>query len=86
MEEKMFVGFGYGKFQNDRGEMQDYCNVFVLEGFNGAENADYHFGGQKAVKYGCVSPKVWEGIQPGTKVQCYFDSRKKVSYMVPCKA
>jgi len=83
MEEKIFVGFSYGRFQNDRGEMQNYCNVFMLEAFNGSESADYHFGGQKAVKYGCTSPDVWKGVAFGTKVRCFFDSKKKISYMVP---
>ena len=83
MEEKTFVGYGYGKFQNDRGEMQPYCNVFVLENFNGTENADYHFSGQKAAKYKCVSPDVWKDIKVGTRVRCFFDSRNWISYMVP---
>ena len=83
MEEKTFVGYGYGKFQNDRGEMQPYCNVFVLENFNGTENADYHFSGQKAAKYKCVSPDVWKDIKVGTRVGCFFDSRNRISYMVP---
>ena len=86
MEEKIFVGYGYGRFQNDSGIMQEYCNVFVLEPFKGPEGNDYHFGGQKAVKYKCVSPKVWEGVKPGDTVQCYFDSSKRVSYMVSVKA
>ena len=83
MEEKILVGYGYGNFQNDRGEMQPYCNVFMLEEFNGTENADYRFGGQKAVKYKCVSPDVWKGIEFGTRVRCFFDSKNKISYMVP---
>ena len=83
MEEKTFVGYGYGKFQNDRGEMQPYCNVFVLENFNGTESADYHFSGQKAAKYKCVSPDVWKDIKVGTRVRCFFDSRNRISYMVP---
>lgn len=36
MEEKTFVGYGYGRFKTDRDEMQEYCNVFMLEDFNGA--------------------------------------------------
>lgn len=56
MEEKMYVGYGYGRFQTDDKQMRDYCNVFMLEDFNGSENNDYHFGGHKAVKYGCASP------------------------------
>ena len=58
MEEKVFVGFNYGRFQNDKNEWQDYCNAFMLEDFSGTENEDYHFGGQKAVKYGSMTQKV----------------------------
>lgn len=83
MEEKIFVGYNFGRFENGDGDMQDYCNVFVLEPFNGTENKDYHFAGQKAVKYGCISPDVWKGIEIGAKVRMFFDSKKKVSYMVP---
>ena len=83
MEEKIFVGFNYGRFENDDGKKQEYCNVFVLEEFGGDQNEDYHFGGQKAVKYGCVSPDVFAGVKPGTKVKVFFDSKKKVCYMVP---
>lgn len=83
MEEKVFVGFGYGRFKNDKGEMQSYCNAFMLEEFTGDQNEDYHYGGQKAVKYGCTSPDVFKDIAPGTRVKCFFDSKKKISYMVP---
>ena len=65
MEEKVFVGYGYGRFKNDRGEMQDYCNVFMLEDFTGSENSDYHFGGQKAVKYRCLKPELFADLAPG---------------------
>lgn len=74
MEEKTFVGFNYGRFQNDEGRMQDYCNVFMLEAFGGEENNDYHFSGQKAVKYGCVSPDVFKDIKVGTKVAGFTNS------------
>lgn len=83
MEEKVFVGFNYGRFKDDQGGWQNYCNAFVLEEFNGTENNDYHFGGQKAVKYGCTSPDVLKGIEPGMIVKCFFDSKKKISYMIP---
>ena len=45
----------------------------MLEDFSGTESDDYHFGGQKAVKYGCVNPEIYKDIKPGTRVQCYFD-------------
>ena len=83
MEEVIFVGFNYGQFTNQSGQKQPYCNVFVLSAFNGAENDDYHFGGQKAAKYGCVSPDVFKGIKPGTRVRIALNLSQKVSYMVP---
>lgn len=83
MEEKVFVGFSYGRFKNDKGEMQSYCNAFMLEEFTGDQSEDYHYGGQKAVKYGCTSLDVFKDIAPGTRVKCFFDSKKKISYMVP---
>lgn len=83
MEEKTFVGYGFGRFQTKDNRMQDYCNVFVLEDFKGEENNDYHFSGQKAVKYGCVSPDVFKDIKVGTRVCVFFDSNKKISYMIP---
>lgn len=83
MEEKIFVGFNYGRFETENGKKQDYCNVFMLEDFGGEENEDYHFSGQKAMKYGCVSPDVFKGIKIGETVKVFFDSKKKVSYMVP---
>lgn len=82
MEEKIFVGYGYGRFETNNGTMQDYCNVFMLEEFNGTENNDYHFGGQKAVKYRCVNPEIWKDIPFGSRVQCYFDSKNRISFMV----
>ena len=82
METKVYVGYGYGRFQTNDGAMQDYCNVFVLEDFNGSENADYHFGGQKAVKYRCLNKDVFKDIPFGAKVQCYFDSKNRISFMV----
>lgn len=82
MEEKVFVGYGYGRFETNDGKLQDYCNVFMLEDFNGSENNDYHFGGQKAVKYRCLNPDVFKGISFGARVQCYFDSKNRISFMV----
>ena len=82
MEEKTFVGYMYGRFKNDQGEMQSYCNAFMLEDFAGSVSNDYCYDGQKAVKYPCVSPAVFQNVPVGAKVQCYFDSKKKISYMV----
>jgi len=83
MEKKKFVGYSYGRFQTERGEWRDYCNAFMLEEFTGTESADYHFSGQKAMKYACISPDVFNGIVPGTEVWCYFDSKGKITHMEP---
>jgi len=83
MEEMIFVGYNYGRFENDEGRMQDYCNVFVLEGFAGEESKDYHYSGQKAMKYGCLNPDVFKDIKIGSKVRGFFNGKKKISYMVP---
>jgi hypothetical protein len=81
MEEMIFVGWQYGAFQTDNGRMQNYCNGFFITGFNGEENPDYHFGGQKAVKKKVLKPEVWSGIAPGSKVYVSFDSSGRVSRM-----
>lgn len=83
MEEKIFVGYNYGRFETKDGTLRDYCNVFMLEDFTGEMNKDYCYGGQKAVKYGCVKPELFAEIKPGTEVMCFFDSNGRVSYMVP---
>ncbi len=85
MEQKVFVGFNYGTFTTDEGERRDYANAFMLEPFDGDASANYHFGGQRAMKYGCVGPEVWAGIDPGATVECYYNSKRKISKMVPVK-
>ena len=81
MNEKVFVGFNHGRCENDRGQKQGYCNIFVLEEFAGNPNDDYSFGGQKAVKYSCVSPDVFKDIPIGSRVTCFFDDKKKCVMM-----
>lgn len=82
MEEKIFVGYRYGRFTDEKsGEIKDYCQVFVLEDFAGNHTKDYCFEGKAAVKYSCVSPEVFKDIPINSKVRCFFDSRKKISLM-----
>ena len=83
MEEMIYVGYGYGRFKTEAGTMRDYCNVFMLQDFSGEENNDYHFGGHKAMKYGCINPDVFKDIMIGSKVKVFFNGKKKISYMVP---
>lgn len=85
MDEMIYIGYNFGRFQNDQGNMQDYCNVFMIAEHAGQESADYHFGGQKCLKVKCASPEVFKDIQPGTRVQCFFNVHRQISYMVPAK-
>ena len=50
--------------------------------FTGSESDDYHFGGQKAVKYRCLKPELFKDIAPGEVVRCFFDGKGRISYMV----
>ena len=81
MEEMIYVGNGYGRFKLDDGNLQDYCNVFVLEDFVGEQNADYHYAGHKAVKYKCTSPDVFKDIPIGARVLCSFNRYGRISSM-----
>ena len=83
IEEMIFVGYGYGRFKTETNSMRDYCNVFMLQDFSGEQNNDYHFGGHKAVKYGCISPDVFKDIKVGTRVQVFFSSNGQVGYLAP---
>lgn len=83
MEEMLFVGWQYGQFETDAGKMQPYCNAFFVADFAGEENADYHFGGQKAIKKKCVKSDIWQSVKPGTRVAVMFDSYGRVSRMEP---
>lgn len=45
MEEKIFAGFIFGRFQNYSGAWQHYCNAFMPEKFSdGANRTEDHFG------------------------------------------
>jgi len=83
MEEKIFVGYNYGRFKTEIGEMRDYASVYFLEEFGGTMNSDYCYAGQKATKFACIKPEVWKDCEIGQLVRCFFDSKKRITYMVP---
>ncbi len=83
MEELVFVGCSYGRFKNGNGEIIDYCHIHVLEPFTGNQSSDYHFDGMKASKYSCVSSDVFKDIPLNSKIRCFFDSKRRVSFIQP---
>ena len=72
----VFVGWAAGRFQTDRGEMMPYANMFVLSPVSSYESEDYQASGMKAEKKKCLSPEVWNGLEPGDRVKLFFDDKK----------
>ena len=82
MEEKIFVGYGFGRFQNEKGRMQEYCNVFVNEPFTREDDFDHRSGGMRSAKYKCINSDAFKDIPTGSTVHCYFDSYGRICDMV----
>ena len=83
MEEKTYVGYAFGSFRDDQGVNRSYCSVYMLEPFTGDASGDRHFDGQRAAKYRCESPDVFQKVAIGSRVKCYFTSAGKLAYMQP---
>ena len=75
----IFVGWAAGQFENDKGVMQPYANMYVISPVSDYVSDDYKAEGYKAEKLKCVSPEVWKDLEPGEKVQLFFDSKKRVA-------
>lgn len=82
MEEKVFVGYQWGSFENDKGVMQRFCSIFFLEPFPETSNPDYHTSGLRAAKYKLTSRALVKDLQPFDVVQVYFSSKGAVTNMV----
>lgn len=74
----VFVGWAAGRFENDRGEMQPYFNMYVISPVSTYESDDYQASGMKAEKKKCVSAEVWKDLTPGDRVKLFFDDKKRV--------
>ncbi len=76
----VFVGYGYGRFKNDKGEMQDYASIFVLSPVSDFESDDFHALGYKSEKKRCLSSDVFlgEDLKPGDRLKLFFDDKQRV--------
>lgn len=74
----VFLGWASGMFEPKPGEKRPYHNMYVFSPVSTYESEDYKASGFKADKKKCVSPKVWEGMNPGNKVRLFFDDKGKV--------
>lgn len=79
MDEYIFCGWARGRFTTDDGGEQLYYNMYVVSAVSDYVSDDYSAFGYKAEKMKCVSDSVWAGLNPGDKIQLFFDSRKRVT-------
>ena len=74
-----FVGWAKGRFKRDDGEMQSYCNIYVISPVSTFESEDYKAFGLKAEKKACICPDRLDALNPGDKVQLFFDDKNRVA-------
>lgn len=74
----VYVGHAVGCFENDRGEKQPFCNLYVISPVSSFSSDDYSAIGYKAEKKKCVSSDVLTGLEVGDKVRLFFDDRQRV--------
>ena len=74
----VFLGWAQGRFEDDKGELRPYYNMYVLSPVISYVSDDYEASGMKAEKKKCVSTDVWQGLVPGNRVKLFFDDKKRV--------
>ena len=52
--------------------------MFVLSPISAYSSEDYEASGYKAEKKKCISPEVWQGLNPGDQVRLFFDDKSRV--------
>lgn len=74
----VFLGWAMGNFKTDDGRTMPYYNMYVLSPVSGYTSEDYQAEGMKAEKKKCLSPEVWNGLEPGNRVKLFFDDKGRV--------
>ncbi len=74
----VFLGWASGMFETKDGRKLPYHNMFVFSPVSTYESEDYKASGFKAEKKKCVSPDVWTGLEPGSKVKLFFDDKGRI--------
>lgn len=77
----VFLGWAAGLFEaktRTGTEMRPYYNMYVFSPVSDFRSDEYKASDYKAEKKKCVSPDVWEGLEPGDKVKLFFDDKRKV--------
>ena len=68
----VFLGWAQGRFEDDKGELRPYYNMYVLSPVSSYVSDDYEASGMKAEKKKCVSTDVWQGLVPGNRVKLFL--------------
>ena len=75
----VFLGCAQGRFESDnKGEKRPYYNMYVFSPVSTYTSEDYQAFGFKAEKKKCLSPDVWQGLNPGDRVKLFFDDKGRV--------
>lgn len=74
----VFLGWASGVFKLDSGEKRSYYNMYVFSPVSSYVSEDYEASGYKAEKKKCLSPDVWNGLEPGDKVRLFFDDKGRI--------
>lgn len=74
----VFLGWASGTFEPNPGRRIPYYNMFVFSPVSTYESDDYKASGFKAEKKKCLTPDVWNGLNPGDKVRLFFDDKGRV--------
>lgn len=76
----VFLGWAFGRFTTEQGEVKDYANIYTLSPVSDFVSDDYQASGFKAEKHKCESVNVWKDLNlvPGDRVRLLFDDKKRV--------
>ena len=74
-----YMGHAQGNMEDEKThEKRPYFQMFVLSPVSSYKSENYCASGLKAEKKRCVSPDVWDGLEPGCQVKLFFDDKKRV--------
>ena len=52
--------------------------MYVFSPVSSYKSDEYQASGYKAEKKKCVSPEVWDGLEPSDKVKLFFDDKRRI--------
>ena len=80
----IYQGCAYGQFENNRGQMVDFFNIYVTSEFPQYNMKNYHAEGYKAEKFSCLNGDVLRlgELVQGDYIRLYFDQKSRVCLIV----